>query len=327
MLALKMMGLRWVSVLFTLCALCVQTASWAQPSDFPNRPITIVVPFPPGGTADMLPRLVAEKLPELLGQPVVVTNRPGAAGMLGADFVSRANPDGYTLLVVPPHFFISDLLYKISFDPTKFMPVSILASYPNVLLGSNKLPVQDIAQLLTFARSSPKPLNIASAGSGTSQHLTAELLKEMAKVDMMHVPYKGSSPAMNDLIAGHVDLMFDNLIAATPYIQSGKLKLLAVGSTTRSRLFPNTPAVHEVLPGFESVTWMGVVGPPGTPAPVVEKLSQAISTAMKTPKIRKQIEDLQAEPLGSTAAAMAEAIRKDGLRWSQVIRSAKITVD
>jgi tripartite-type tricarboxylate transporter receptor subunit TctC len=194
-------------------------------------------------------------------------------------------------------------------------------------LGSNKLPVQDISQLLTIARSNPKPLNIASAGSGTSQHLTAELLKEMAKVDMMHVPYKGSSPAMNDLIAGHVDLMFDNLIAATPFIQSGKLKLLAVGSATRSRLFPNTPAVNEVLPGFESVTWMGVVAPPGTPAPIVEKLSQAISAAMKTPKIRKQIEDLQAEPLGSTSAAMADAIRKDGVRWSQVIRSAKITVD
>ena len=319
--------LRFVSVLCTLSALFIHSASWAQPSDFPNRPITIVVPFPPGGTADMLPRLVAEQLPELLGQPVVVTNRPGAAGMLGADFVSRANPDGYTLLVVPPHFFISDLLYKISFEPTKFMPVSILASYPNVLLGSNKLPVQDMSQLLTYARSNPKPLNIASAGSGTSQHLTAELLKEMAKVDMSHVPYKGSSPAMNDLIAGHVDLMFDNLIAATPFIQTGKLKLLAVGSATRSRLFPNTPAVNEVLPGFESVTWMGVVAPPGTPAPIVEKLSQAISLAMKTPKIRKQIEDLQAEPLGSTSATMADAIRKDGLRWSQVIRSAKITVD
>ena len=326
MVALNMV-LRFVSVLCTLSALFIHSASWAQPSDFPNRPITIVVPFPPGGTADMLPRLVAEQLPELLGQPVVVTNRPGAAGMLGADFVSRANPDGYTLLVVPPHFFISDLLYKISFEPTKFMPVSILASYPNVLLGSNKLPVQEMSQLLTYARSNPKPLNIASAGSGTSQHLTAELLKEMAKVDMMHVPYKGSSPAMNDLIAGHVDLMFDNLIAATPFIQSGKLKLLAVGSATRSRLFPNTPAVNEVLPGFESVTWMGVVAPPGTPAPIVEKLSQAISAAMKTPKIRKQIEDLQAEPLGSTSAAMADAIRKDGLRWSQVIRSAKITVD
>jgi tripartite-type tricarboxylate transporter receptor subunit TctC len=326
MVALNMV-LRFVSVLCTLSALFIHSASWAQPSDFPNRPITIVVPFPPGGTADMLPRLVAEQLPELLGQPVVVTNRPGAAGMLGADFVSRANPDGYTLLVVPPHFFISDLLYKISFEPTKFMPVSILASYPNVLLGSNKLPVQDMSQLLTYARSNPKPLNIASAGSGTSQHLTAELLKEMAKVDMMHVPYKGSSPAMNDLIAGHVDLMFDNLIAATPFIQTGKLKLLAVGSATRSRLFPNTPAVNEVLPGFESVTWMGVVAPPGTPAPIVEKLSQAISAAMKTPKIRKQIEDLQAEPLGSTSAAMADAIRKDGVRWSQVIRSAKITVD
>lgn len=326
MVALNMV-LRFVSVLCTLSALFIHSASWAQPSDFPNRPITIVVPFPPGGTADMLPRLVAEQLPELLGQPVVVTNRPGAAGMLGADFVSRANPDGYTLLVVPPHFFISDLLYKISFEPTKFMPVSILASYPNVLLGSNKLPVQDMSQLLTYARSNPKPLNIASAGSGTSQHLTAELLKEMAKVDMSHVPYKGSSPAMNDLIAGHVDLMFDNLIAATPFIQTGKLKLLAVGSATRSRLFPNTPAVNEVLPGFESVTWMGVVAPPGTPAPIVEKLSQAISAAMKTPKIRKQIEDLQAEPLGSTSAAMADAIRKDGLRWSQVIRSAKITVD
>ena len=327
MLFLKMMGLRSFYVLCTLYALFVHTSIGAQPFDYPNRPITIVVPFPPGGTADMLPRLVAEKLPELLGQPVVVTNRPGAAGMLGAEFVSRANPDGYTLLVVPPHFFISDLLYRISFEPSKFIPVSILATYPNVLLVSNKLPVQDFAQLLSYSRSNPKPLSIASAGSGTSQHLTAELFKEMAKVNMMHVPYKGSSPAMNDLIAGHVDLMFDNLIAATPFIQTGKLKLLAVGSSTRSRLFPDTPAVHEVLPGFESVTWMGLVAPPGTPPAVVDKLSQAVSAAMKTPKIRKQIEDLQAEPLGSTAAAMADAIRRDGQRWSQVIRFAKITVD
>ncbi len=308
--------------------LCLVICCWTMPvaaQSFPSKPITFVVPYPPGGTADLLPRLVAEKLPDILGVPVVVMNKPGAAGIVGAELVSRAAPDGYTLLVVPPHFFVSDLLYKVSFDPKKFVPVSIIASYPNVLLVSPTIPVNDVPQLLAWAKSQNRSLNFASAGTGSSQHLTTEMLKDMTKLDFQHVPYKGTAPAIADLIAGHVDIMFDNLITALPYVQSGRLKLLGVASPARNRLFPKTPTMAETLPGFESVTWMGLTAPPGTPTDVVQKLSHAIGQVLADPKIHKQIADLQAEPLGNSSAQMAETVRLDTVRWTQVIRSANIT--
>jgi tripartite-type tricarboxylate transporter receptor subunit TctC len=292
-----------------------------------KTPITIVVPYPPGGTADFLPRLVAEQLPSLLGVPVIVLNKPGAAGVIGSDYVARAPADGNTLLVVPPHFFVYDMLYKVQFDPRAFKSVSIIASYPNVLLGSPKLIGQSLSAFLATAKTAQPPLTGGSPGAGTSQHLSAEMLTSMAKIDYTHVPYKGSAPAMADLLGSHIDFMFDNLTTALPFIQSGKLALLGVGSTKRSKLFPNVPAIGEQVPGYQSVTWMGIVAPPGTPADVVAKLSKAIGQAVRSPAVSAQIEKLQADPVGSTEAEMNDTVKADTARWASVIKAANITPD
>jgi len=293
-----------------------------------QKPIRIVVPFPPGGTADLLVRMTADRLPALLGQQVIVENRGGAGGNLGAEVVARAEPDGHTLLASPPHLLtINHLIYKLAFDPAKFVPIGIIATYPNVLLANANLPVGSIQDLISLARSRPGKLNIASQGNGTSTHLTAELFKKLAGVDMLHVPYKGTAPAMTDLLAGQVDLMFDNLITAMPHVKSGKLKLLGVGGVRRVAAFPEVPAIAEVLPGFRSETWMGIVAPPGTPAAVTAKLSAAIARAVDEPEFKRRLTELQAEPVGNTPAEMAEVIRQDTERWAEVIRTARITVE
>jgi tripartite-type tricarboxylate transporter receptor subunit TctC len=293
-----------------------------------QKPIRVVVPFPPGGTADLLVRMTADRLPALLGQQVIVENRGGAGGNLGAEVVARAEPDGHTLLASPPHLLtINHLIYKLAFDPAKFVPVGIIATYPNVLLANASLPVGSVQDLISLARSRPGKLNIASQGNGTSTHLTAELFKKLAGVDMLHVPYKGTAPAMTDLLAGQVDLMFDNLITAMPHVKSGKLKLLGVGGVRRVAAFPEVPAIAEVLPGFRSETWMGIVAPPGTPAAVTAKLSAAIARAVDEPEFKRRLTELQAEPVGNTPAEMAEVIRQDTERWAEVIRTARITVE
>jgi len=295
---------------------------------FPTKLIKIVVPYPPGGTADMLPRMLAEKLPAILGQPVMVENRVGGGGNVGAELVARSSPDGYTLLAAPPHLLtINHLIYKLSFDPGALSPVSIIASYPNVLLASPTLPVKNARDLIDLARARPQKLNFASQGNGTSTHLTAELFKAMAQVDMLHIPYKGTAPAIADLTAGHVDVMFDNLITAMPLIKGGKLTLLGVGSGERIQGFPDVPAITEILPGFRSETWMGIVAPAGTPADVVQKLSAAIAKVTQDPAFRKRLAELHAEPVGNTPAQMSEIIRKDTDRWSRVIQTANIKAD
>lgn len=292
------------------------------------KPVRIVVPFPPGGTADALTRLTAERLPALIGQQVLVENRAGAGGNLGAEQVFRAEPDGLTLLSSPPHILtINHLLYKLDFDPSKLVPVSLIASYPNVLVASPKVPVASLDELLALARANPGKLTIASQGNGTSTHLTAELFKSMAKVDLLHVPYKGTAPALTDLLGGQVDVMFDNLITMMPHVKSGKLKLLGVGSTSRIAAFPDAPAIGEKLPGFHSETWMGIVAPPGTPPSVVARLSAAVAAVVRQPDFRKRLLDFQAEPLGSTPEEMAQVIRQDTERWTEVIRSAHIKID
>jgi tripartite-type tricarboxylate transporter receptor subunit TctC len=302
-------------------------ASLALAQPYPTKPIRIIVPFPPGGTADSLVRLTAEKLSPSLGQQVIVENRAGAGGNLGAEYVARAEPDGHTLLSSPPHLLtINHLLYKLAFDPAKFVPVSIIAAYPNVLLATPKLPAANLQELIAFARARPGKLNIASQGNGTSTHLTAELFKAMAKVDLTHVPYKGTAPAMTDLLGGQVDVMFDNLITAMPLVKAGKLKLLGVGGEKRVAAFPDVPAIGEVLPGFRSETWMGIVAPPGTPGAIAGKLASAIRRAVHEPDFKARLAELQAEPLGNTPAEMAEIIRQDTERWSEVIRTARISV-
>lgn len=296
-------------------------------TDFPVRPITIIVPYPPGGTADLLPRLIAERLPDVLKVPVIVQNKPGASGTLGADLVSRSAPDGYTLLGVPPHFFVSDLLYKISFDPKAFEAVGIIASYPNVLLANVNFPAKDVKELIALTAAGKKTINMASAGAGTSQHLSAEMLKIKANIHYTHIPYKGTAPALSDLMGGHVDAMFDNLITALPYVQSGKVKLLGVGSAKRNPAFPDTPAINEFVPGYESVTWMALVAPPSTPTAVVDRISQAVAQVLQDPKLRAQIEAMQATPAQGTRAEMQKQVKDDTARWSEVIRTANITAE
>ena len=292
-----------------------------------GKTLRIIVPFPPGGASDALARMVAEKLPAQLGQPVIVENRPGAGGNVAAEQLSRAEPDGTLLLAAPPHLLtINHMLYKLSFDLTKLVPVGIIAAYPNVLLATPKFPASTLDELIAQARAQPGRVNVASQGSGTISHLSVELLKSMASINLTHVPYKGTAPAMTDLLGGQVDLMFDNLITAMPHVKAGKLKLIGVGGAKRVPAFPDVPAIAERLPGFHSETWMAYVAPPGTPMEIATKLSAGIARAVREPDFQKLLTELQADPVGNTPREMAEAVAQERERWGKLIRDAKITV-
>jgi tripartite-type tricarboxylate transporter receptor subunit TctC len=304
--------------------------SAASAQEWPARPVRIVVPFPPGGSADLLPRAVSEKLAERWGQPVIVENRPGAAGNIGADIVFRSEPDGYTLLSAPPPpLVINRLLYpKLSYDSTQFVPISVIGAIPNVLLVHPKLGVNSVEELISLARSNPGKLNYASQGSGTTSHLTAELFKSMAGgLRITHIPYKGTAPALTDLLGGQVDMMFDNLGVSLPHVRSGKLKALAVASRKRFAALPGVPALAEVLPGFESLAWFGVVAPPGTPAPIAAKVAAGVAEAIRQPEVLKRLGELSAEPMGLTPAETAVFMKAESERWGAIIRSAGVKVD
>src|SRR5437773_5260162 len=309
-------------------ALCGFPAA-AQAQGYPNTPIRIVAPFPAGGSADLIPRIVGEKLSLKWGQPVIVENRAGAAGNIGAEYVFRAEPDGYVLLSSPPPpLTINQNLYRnLPFDPAQFVPVGIMVAIPNVVLVNPKVPANTIGELIAFARANPDKLNYASQGSGTTSHLTGEMFKSLAGVRITHVPYKGSAPALTDLLAGQVEMMFDNLGVSRQHVVSGKLKVLAVCSEMRVASLPDVPALAEVLPGFEAVAWFGIVAPPKTPMPIAEKISAAVAEALKLPDVQKRLADLSAEAIGSTPAQMAAFMKKDAERWRGVIRSAGVRAD
>src|SRR5882672_1390424 len=252
--------------------------------DWPAKAVRIVVPFPAGGSADLLPRVVAEKLTEKWGQPVIVDNRPGAAGNIGADAVFRAEPDGYTLMSSPPPpLVINRLLYpKLSYDAAQFVPITVIGAIPNVLLVHPNVGANSVEELIALAKANPGKLNYASQGGGTTSHLTAELFKSMAGgLQMAHIPYKGTAPALTDLLAGQVDMMCDNLGVSLPHVRSGKLKALGVGSPKRVAALPDIPSLAETLPGFEAQAWFGVVGPPKTSAAIAEKVGFSIRDILK----------------------------------------------
>ncbi len=298
-----------------------------QAQEWPARPVRVVVPFPPGGSADLLPRIVGEKLAERWGQPVLVENRPGAAGNIGADAVFRSEPDGYTLLAAPPPpLVISRLLYpKLSYDPTQFVPMSVIAAIPNVLLVHPKHDVKTVQEFIALVKANPGKFNYASQGNGTTSHLTAELFKSMAGgLQITHVPYKGTAPALADLVAGQVDMMCDNLGVSLPQVKAGKLRALAVTSRTR---FMDIPAMAETLPGFEAQAWFGVVGPPKTPATIAEKVGLSINQVLQLPEIRKRLAELSAEPMGLGPAETAAFLKQETERWGAVIRSANVRID
>ncbi|MDX3906571.1 MAG: tripartite tricarboxylate transporter substrate binding protein [Pigmentiphaga sp.] len=308
------------------------TATLATPThadDYPSKPIRLVVPFAPGGGTDIAARIVAEKLQAKWGQAVIVDNRPGAGGNVGADLVYRAAPDGYTLLLTPPPpLVINESLYStLSFKPERFTPVSLISASPNILVVHPSVPAKTVRELIDYARKHPDRLDYASQGNGTTSHLTAEMLKSMAGVSLTHVPYKGSGPALADLMGGQVDLMFAEISAAVNLVRTGKLRALAVASTQRNASLPDTPVMQDTLPGFVSTTSSSLVAPPGTPPAIVDRLSAAVAEAMRDPAVIDRLTQLCAEPLGTTPAEHARYLGEERKRWAEVIRAAGIQLD
>lgn len=322
-----------ISTMAMACALALFSFSLrAQDSAaaWPAKPVRIIVPFPAGGTADLMPRFVSERLAAKWGQPFVVENRAGAAGSIGAEAVYKADPDGYTLLSAPPPpLVINQSLYaKLGYDATQFVTVSVMAEVPNVFLMHPKLGVNTVREAIAYIKTNPGKLNYASQGSGTTSHLTAEMFRTMAGgLNITHVPYKGTAPALADLLGGQVEIMFDNLGVSLQHVRTGKIKALAVASAKRIAALPDVPTMAEVLPGFESVAWFGVVAPPKTSPAIAEKLSAAIADALRTPEMKKRLVELSAEPVGNTPTEMTAYMRADAERWRNVIRSANVRVD
>jgi len=313
----------------------VLAAASAWPQDpaasYPNRPIRIIVPFPAGGAADAIPRIAAEKLAARWGQAVIVENRPGASGSIGAEAVARAEPDGYTLLATPPApLVINPSLYaKLSYDPAQFAPVTVMAAIPSVLLvNPEKVPARTLQEFVALVRANPDRFYYASQGTTTVSFLTTEMFKTVAGgLRITQVPYKGTAPGLAALLAGEVDIMFDNLGVTVPQIRAGKLRALAVASEKRVAALPDVPAMAELYPGFVSIAWFSVSAPPKTPAPVAEKLSGAIVEALRQPDVVARLANLSADIVASTPAEMAKLMKEDTERWKAVIRAAGVKAE
>lgn len=304
-------------------------AAQAQPA-YPTRPITLVVPYPAGGTADLLCRFAADRAGALLGQQVIVENRPGGAGgRIGIEQVLRATPDGYTLLCgTQLNYSITHLIFtKSAFDPRPLEPVSVLATYPLILIARATLAANTFPEFIALARANPGKLTYGHQGKGNTGHLLGELLMLKGDFRMTEVPYRGSAPAINDLLAGNIDLVPDYLLANKQNIDSGRLKLLATASPERLKDYPNVATVAETLPGVTADTWMAISAPPGTPKDITRKISDAIGQGFRQPEMRARILALEAEPLGSTPEQMRELIKKSLATWGPVIEAAKITVE
>ena len=307
--------------------LCSSGPAVAQ--KFPAKALRWVVPFPPGGPLDVMARLVAQRLSDGIGQPVIVDNRAGANGIIGTEFVVRAPADGYTLLTGSPGTIaINPALYRLGFSPMRDLaPVTQILAGSFVLLVHPSLPASTFGEFLALARRQPGVLNYASYGSGSSPHLAMELLKRAAKIDLLHVPYKGTAPAFADLLAGQVSVMFDAPVTAMPQIRAGKLRALAVSVAKRHPLLPDTPAVAETFAGFNADGWQGVFVPAGTPRDVIAYLNVELVKAIRSPEIQKRIADLASETIAGTAEEFSEKVAADTARWAEVIREAAIKAD
>jgi tripartite-type tricarboxylate transporter receptor subunit TctC len=302
-------------------------AHGAAAAEFPSQTVKIIVPNPAGGTADALPRILGDALSKVWKQPVVIENRAGAAGNVGAESFSRAAPDGYTLLASPPTTLaINQSLYaKLGYDPTKFQAITILGSSPNVLIVHPKLGVSTVKELIERAKAEPGAIAYGSQGIGATSHLTTALFETMAGVKFNHVPYRGTAPAMNDLLGGHILFMFDNLSSSLPQHQSGKLKILAVCTPERSPHLPDVPTMAEAgLPGFVSVAWFGLAAPPGTPDEIVAKLNADVVAALKTDEVRAKFQAQGAEPMGTSVEATRAFLERERTQWGGVIAKANL---
>ena len=305
-----------------LLAAAMAFAVAAHAQDYPGRPIRIIVPNPPGGGNDLAARIVAERFREKWGQPVVVDNRAGASGRIGAEAVAAALPDGYTLLVTAPaSLVINKSLYaKLAYDPDAFVPVSVIVAGPGVLVVHPGVAVTRVQQLIAYAKANPDKLTYASQGNGTIAHLAGALFQSMTGARIVHVPYKGSAPAVADLLGGQVSMMFSELSPALPHIRAGKLRAIAAGGEKRNPLLPEVPALTEVLPGFVFSYWIGMVAPAGTPAAIANKLSAEIAEGLRQPDVAKRLLDTNLDAVASTPAEMASFMKRESERWGNVIR-------
>jgi len=310
-------------------ALLAASIGTAPAQDFPGRAVRIIVPFPAGGTADIVPRVVGDMLSRKWGQPVVIENRTGAGGNIGAEAAFKAEPDGYTLLAAPPPpLVINQNLYPhLNFDPLQFVPVVVMVRVPNSLVVTPKFPPHSVAEVIAQARASPGKVTSATQGNGTTSHLTSEMFQMLAGVKLQQVPYRGSAPALADLIAGNVDLMFDNLGVSLALVKGGQLRLLAVATQRRMASLPDVPTVAETLAGFESAAWYAVVAPPKTPPQIVNKLNADINEALRAPAMAAHLAEWSAEAIGGTPQETAAYMREEVERWNKVIKAAGVKLE
>jgi tripartite-type tricarboxylate transporter receptor subunit TctC len=316
-------------LVLTSSMIALSTCAIAQPNQWPTRPVTMVVPFAAGGSTDITARMLAEKLGPILGQNVVVENKPGAGGNIGAAFVARAQPDGYTILLHTSTLTANVSLYKnMGLNVQKdLVPVSQVALIPNVLMVNSNFQAKTLAEFVEIVKQKKVPINYGSSGSGASNHLAGVLFNNMVGGEMVHVPYKGGSLANNDLLAGQVQAVFSPMVEVLGYLDSGKLRPLAVTTQTRSSRIPDTPAIAEILPGYEIVLWNGVFAPAATPPAIVNKLSSAIQTVMKDPSVLKRIAEQGSTSIGSSPADFKKVVDAEIPKWADLIKMSGAKVD
>ena len=323
------MNRRIASLTLALALSLVSMLAAAQA--WPSKPIKYIVPFAPGGTTDILGRTIADKLSIALGQPVVIENKPGAGGGLGAEFVAKAAPDGYTIMggTISTHAINASLYKDLPYDPVKnFVPITLIARVPNMLVINPNVPAKNVQELVALLKANPGKYTFASSGNGTSQHLSGELFKIQAGVDMQHIPYKGSPPALQDVMGGQVTMTFDNITTAWPLAKDGKLRAVAVTTAKRSSIAPDVPTLAEAgLPGYEIGSWQGVFAPAGTPPEIVKRLNAEIVKIINSPDVQQRLSTLGAEPAPNTPEEFAAMVKLEVVKWADVVKKSGAKVD
>jgi tripartite-type tricarboxylate transporter receptor subunit TctC len=318
-----------IARLLGVVVFALSTSAFAQ--TWPAKPIKWIVPFAPGGTTDILARTIGEKLTVALGQPVIIENKPGAGGGVGAEFTAKAPPDGYTIMggTISTHAINASLYKSLPYDPVKdFVPITLIARVPNMLVINPDIPAKNVADLITLLKANPGKYSFASSGNGTSQHLSGELFKSIAGVDMQHIPYKGSPPALQDVVGGQVAMTFDNITTAWPLAKGGKLRALAVTTSKRSEIAPDVPTLSESgLAGYEVGSWQGVFAPAGTPAAIVKRLNAEIVKIINMPDVKEKLIGLGAEPVGNTSEEFAALVKTEVVKWAEVVKKSGAKVD
>jgi len=317
-------------ILLILCGALMSLSAYSAPDAYPLKPITMVIPFPPGGPTDVTGRILAEKLGGFLNQTIVVENRPGASANIGAQYVARAKPDGYTLLFsTGGTHSINPFLYKnIGYDPVKdFEPIVWATISPNIIVVNPEFPAKTLKELIDYAKARPGKLSSAAPGQGSTPHMAGELLKRSAGINIQHIPYKGSAPALTDVMAGHVPIMFDGIPSSLPLVKSGKLRALAVTSKSRSSAAPDIPTVAETIPGFEASGWFALYAPAGTSQSIVMTLNNAANKVLELPEVKRRYSDLGADIVGGSPDRLREHIKRELAKWSELIRISGIQVE